>query len=211
MHEYYAGIMGMSALCCPVLSGCLAGEPGGPQQHPWEVGAAFTTGFITYSQALLPPDANETDVSRPAQPALAPAEPGSAGFGGAGASGSIMQPLGGTTMRRSTLMQTPNQVGPAAQQQQPLQQTLRQHQQGMDRLRLSRRFMPYPQPYPLGPALLEAQMWLLGKLLSIVNPPTLLQVRHWSDVNMASFSTALLRECRSYGNPMSNTAYTSVV
>jgi hypothetical protein len=84
-------------------------------------------------------------------------------------------------------MQTPNQVGPAAQQQQPLQQTLRQHQQGMDRLRLSRRFMPYPQPYPLGPALLEAQMWLLGKLLSIVNPPTLLQVRHWSDVNMASF------------------------
>jgi hypothetical protein len=159
------------------------------------VGAAFTTGFITYSQALLPPDADETDVSPPAQLAVALAVPGGAGVGSAGASGSIMQPLGGTTMRRSTLMQTPNQGGPAAQQQQqqqqlpvqqPLQQPLRQHQQGVDRLRLSRRFMPYPQPYPLGPALLEAQMWLLGKLLSVVNPPTLLQVRHEPDLLMSS-------------------------
>mgnify|MGYP001806652303 CR=1 FL=1 len=54
--------------------------------------------------------------------------------------------------------------------QQPVQQ------RGVDPLRLTRRFMPYPQPYPLGPALLEAQMWLLGKLLSVVNTPTLLQV-----------------------------------
>lgn len=76
-------------------------------------------------------------------------------------------------MHRSTIMQPVNQVGPAAQQQ-PAHIP---QQQGVDRLRLSRRFMPYPQPYPLGPALLEAQMWLLGKLLSVVNTPTLVQVR----------------------------------
>jgi hypothetical protein len=91
-----------------------------------------------------------------------------------GASGSarngLLQPLGGATMRRSTLLQPPGQAALAPQQPQ------QQRQQPVDKLRLSRRFMPYPQPYALGPALLEAQMWLLGKLLSVVNAPTLLQV-----------------------------------
>lgn len=73
-------------------------------------------------------------------------------------------------MRRSTSLQPPQAHAALAAQQQPQQQ-----QSGVDRLRLTRRFMPYPQPYPLGPALLEAQMWLLGKLLSVVNPPMLLQ------------------------------------
>jgi hypothetical protein len=46
----------------------------------------------------------------------------------------------------------------------------------VDGLRLSRRFMPYPQPYALGPALLEANMWLLGKLLPAVSHPMQLKV-----------------------------------
>jgi hypothetical protein len=139
------------------------------------VGAAFTTGFITYSQALLPPDAEEhtTDSHTGTQ---APQLPhGTAGdSSGSTARGGILQPMGGATMRRSTLLQAPRQVGPSAQDpgRQPLQQ---QQQQAVDRLRLMRRFMPYPQPYPLGAALLEAQMWLLGKLLSVVNTPTLVQ------------------------------------
>jgi hypothetical protein len=97
-------------------------------------------------------------------------------------------------MRRSTLLQAPSQIGPAAaaapQQQQQAERAVVQQpvqQRGVDRLRLTRRFMPYPQPYPLGPALLEAQMWLLGKLLSVVNTPTLLQV-------------SLLATCRCYGH-----------
>jgi hypothetical protein len=36
--------------------------------------------------------------------------------------------------------------------------------------------MPYPQPYALGPALLEAQLWLLGKLLAVVNSSSQMQV-----------------------------------
>lgn len=164
-------------------SGCCvcvrpSGERGGPQQHPWEVGAAFTAGFITYSQALLPPDADGEDGTTPAA-AAQPAPRGAAAGSAAGpAAGSILQPLGGSTMRRSTLLQGPSQVGPAGPQQQHAQPAVSQPMQarGVDRLRLTRRFMPYPQPYPLGPALLEAQMWLLGKLLSVVNTPTLLQV-----------------------------------
>lgn len=144
---------------------CWTGEPGGPQQHPWEVGAAFTTGFITYSQALLPPDADAVDSMslKASQPA---ASGHSTGSGGGHGTNGHLQPLGGTTMRRSTLQQPPGPTALSGPQQ----------QQSVDRLRISRRFMPYPQPYALGPALLEAQMWLLGKLLSVVNTPTLLQV-----------------------------------
>jgi hypothetical protein len=153
-----------------------AGEPGAPQQHPWEVGAAFTTGFITYSQALLPPDADEGSPDPHTGTQAPQPQHGTAGDGTSStARGGILQPMGGATMRRSTLLHAPRQVGQAAQDpvRQPLQQ---QQQQAVDRLRLMRRFMPYPQPYPLGAALLEAQMWLLGKLLSVVNTPTLLQV-----------------------------------
>jgi hypothetical protein len=96
-------------------------------------------------------------------------------------------------MHRSTLMQPANQVGPAAQQQQQQQPVHIPQQQGVDRLRLSRRFMPYPQPYPLGPALLEAQMWLLGKLLSVVNTPTLVQVR--GPCGCVCVSAAQVAEC----------------
>lgn len=46
--------------------------------------------------------------------------------------------------------------------------TRRQRRRGADGVRLRRRFMPYPQPNALGPALLESQMWLLGKLLAVV-------------------------------------------
>lgn len=51
-----------------------------------------------------------------------------------------------------------------------------QQRRGVDGVRLRRRFMPYPQPYALGPALLEAQLWLLGKLLAIVNSSSQMQV-----------------------------------
>jgi hypothetical protein len=175
----------LASFCDTVAPSICAGERGGPQQHPWEVGAAFTTGFITYSQALLPPDADGGDTSAPppapTQPAAAAAA-AAAGTASAGSpvAGSLLQSVGRSTMRRSTLLQAPSQIGPASQQQQQAEWAVVQQpvqQRGVDRLRLTRRFMPYPQPYPLGPALLEAQMWLLGKLLSVVNTPTLLQVR----------------------------------
>jgi hypothetical protein len=51
-----------------------------------------------------------------------------------------------------------------------------QQRRGVDGVRLRRRFMPYPQPYALGPALLEAQLWLLGKLLAVVNSSSQMQV-----------------------------------
>lgn len=35
---------------------------------------------------------------------------------------------------------------------------------------MSRRFMPFPQPAGLAPALLEAQLWVLGKMLAVVGP-----------------------------------------
>ena len=82
-------------------------------------------------------------------------------------------------------MQPQGQAALAMQRQQ-------QQQCGVDRLRLTRRFMPYPQPYPLGPALLEAQMWLLGKLLSVVNPPTLLQVSKDSETLQVAEAKCLI-------------------
>lgn len=39
-----------------------------------------------------------------------------------------------------------------------------------DGVRLSRRFMPFPQPAGLPAALLEAQLWVLGKMVAVVGP-----------------------------------------
>lgn len=169
------------------------------------MGAAFTTGFITYSQALLPPDADEGS-PEPHAGTQAPQPPhGTAGNAASGtARGGILQPMGGAMMRRSTLLQAPRQIGPTAQEpaRQPLQQQEQQQQQAVDRLRLMRRFMPYPQPYPLGAALLEAQMWLLGKLLSVVNTPTLLQVssstQHHSSLGLSVCVSVVLCPSQRY-------------
>ncbi len=78
---------------------------GGPLQHPWELGLAFTGGFQEQGEAP------------------------------AAAAGSAVS---GT--------------------------------------RLQRRFLPYPQPLALLPALHQAETWLLGKMLAVVGPATQLQV-----------------------------------
>jgi hypothetical protein len=43
-------------------------------------------------------------------------------------------------------------------------------------VRVQRRFLPYPQPLALLPALQQAEVWLLGKMLAVVGPATQLQV-----------------------------------
>jgi hypothetical protein len=43
-------------------------------------------------------------------------------------------------------------------------------------VRIARRFLPFPQPLGLGAALLEVQLWLLGKLLAVALPGGQLQL-----------------------------------
>lgn len=43
-------------------------------------------------------------------------------------------------------------------------------------MRIARRFLPFPQPLGLGAALLEVQLWLLGKLLAVALPGGQLQL-----------------------------------
>jgi hypothetical protein len=43
-------------------------------------------------------------------------------------------------------------------------------------MRVQRRFLPYPQPLALLPALQQAEVWLMGKMLAVVGPATQLQV-----------------------------------
>ncbi|KAF8072444.1 hypothetical protein HT031_000103 [Scenedesmus sp. PABB004] len=137
------------------------GERGGPQQHPWEVGAAFTEGFIAYSQALLPPDDGDADASADDAAATAAAAAAAASGGGA--------PLGALAGDASS-------AGGAGAPAAPQLAAGAERRRGVDGVRLRRRFMPYPQPYALAPALLEAQLWLLGKLLAAAPGGTQLQV-----------------------------------
>lgn len=172
----------------------LPGDSGGPQQHPWEIGAAFTEGFITYSQALLPPDDTEAAAAATATATAAAAV--AVGGGGAVAAaaaavasgegltnssgslssgkGSCSGPAGGSNGTAAAAAVSGAGSSSSSSGLQPAGQE--QQRRGVDGMRLRRRFMPYPQPYALGPALLEAQLWLLGKLLAVVNSASQLQV-----------------------------------
>lgn len=87
----------------------------------------------------------------------------------------VLDESGSRTMRRSSLGQFLRHVA-TQQEKQQHSSSIRRSGQAVDGLRLSRRFMPYPQPNALGPALMEAQMWLLGKLLSVVPLATQIKV-----------------------------------
>jgi hypothetical protein len=76
-----------------------------------------------------------------------------------------------------------------------------QQHRGVDGVRLNRRFMPYPQPSALGPALLEAQMWLLGKLLAVVNTSKQLQVLEVSTAQCISQHSAAFSQQARLGWP----------
>lgn len=151
---------GWQHCCCPCRA---SGERGGPQQHPWEVGAAFTEGFITYSQALLPPDDTQTAAAAAATATAAAAI--AAGSGGGAIAAAAAAFADGMGPAEETVGGSSSSSSEASHQR-----------HGVDGVRLRRRFMPYPQPYALGPALLEAQLWLLGKLLSVVTTASQLQV-----------------------------------
>jgi hypothetical protein len=152
------------------------GERGGPQQHPWEAGLAFTAGFLGHTDTLLAGSRGDDDALALLAPAPAPEQqqqqqqqqqqgaeangtvahegpappdaPWLAGGGGGVFDGGAPDGGEGVQLRRAQA----------------------------DGVRVHRRFFPYPQPYGLGPALLEVQLWLLGKLLAFVPVSAQVQV-----------------------------------
>jgi hypothetical protein len=161
-----------------------SGERGGPQQHPWEAGLAFSAGFLGQTDTLLAgaagADADEDGGAAAgddggALVTLASGE-GADGNGYAHAGGS---PTAHSPSRRAGPMALDG-PWPAAGSMTNANATAAAaavaRRQGVDHVRVHRRFMPFPQPYGLAAALLEVQLWLLGKLLAVVPAGAKVQV-----------------------------------
>ena len=163
-----------------------AGEPGGPQQHPWEAGLAFTAGFLGQADApLAAADADEDgggDAAAAVVAAATSAAPAVAASGLAPTS-----PLRAPGVRVAAHFASPGPASPGPMAVGGDAPTPRagpagsgdagagaaaaaaaaERRQRADRVRVHRRFLPFPQPCGLAPALLEVRMWLLGKLLAV--------------------------------------------
>jgi hypothetical protein len=162
------------------------GGAGGPQQHPWELGAAFTESFVAYSQALLPPDDAEDDTA--VVGGTTAAATAAAGDGASRSSCIPGLPDSSTCGLELPALQvaphpsTGGGSGGEAGLQKPSPPSLlppplplQPRRRAADGVRLRRRFIPYPQNVTLGAALLEAQLWLLGRLLAVMGPTSQMQ------------------------------------
>jgi len=162
------------------------GDRGGPQQHPWEAGLSFTAGFWGQTDTLLAGAGDGTDddddaVEAGADALAAALAPNTAPtHGGGSAHDGGHAPLEAPWLRSSKGGIRPggssaNAAANASSGSSGAAATAVLRRQAADHVRVHRRFMPLPQPYGLAPALLEVQLWLLGKLLAVV--PTSAQIQ----------------------------------
>jgi hypothetical protein len=172
---------------------CAPGERGGPQQHPWEAGLAFTAGFLGQTDTPITGaddeerqeerEDNGSSTGAGAAPGCAAAhDPMSprtrsrgSGGGGAGGAATASPPpaaegAAAAAAAAAAALEPPWHRGRAAPVAGPeaLAAVAAAAAPRADGVRVHRRFLPFPQPYGLEPALLEVQLWLLGKLLAVV-------------------------------------------